>query len=111
LGSERLFILHHLSTDGGKYLHLLRYFNSFRATKYSAVGELNHDPHRHSDGLPAMVCAAPDTVKILFLNMLCTQQLSTDVSTVAAMMDSPIHSNTSAAFHHPGKTSDSVARP
>jgi hypothetical protein len=58
-----------------------------------------------------MVCAAPDTVKILFLNMLCTQQLSTDVNTVAAMMDNPVQSNTSAAFHQPGKTSESVARP
>jgi hypothetical protein len=58
-----------------------------------------------------MVCAAPDTVKILFLKMLCTQQLSTELSTVAAIIDNPIHSSTSAAFHQPGKTSESVARP
>lgn len=67
--------------------------------------------HRHSDYAPAMVCAAPDIVKILFLKMLCTQQLRTEVSTVAAMMDNPIHNSTRAAFHQPGNTSESVAKP
>lgn len=57
---------------------------------------------------PAIACTVPETVNMLFLRTLRTQQPSTEDSTVAAIRASPPAKKASPAFQGLGNSSDGI---
>ena len=61
--------------------------------------------------LPAITCATPAKLKMLFLPMLCMQQPTNAASTVIDMIAKPSDRKKYEAFQQPGNTLESVAKP
>lgn len=61
--------------------------------------------------LPAMTCATPAKLKMLFLPMLCMQQPTKAANTVIAIIAKPKDKKKYEAFQQPGNTLESVAKP